>query len=106
MHGQGVLGAHAAHHVPEDEGAAVVVHLYGHDLLVHHAGLLGLVGVEVDVAFGGDDALLNGDLAGRAPQGAAGGALQVAGLPDGGGDTQLAGVGKGDLHLGLGAGGA
>ena len=59
----------------------------------------------MDVALGGDDALLNGDFPSGAPQGAAGGALQVAGLPDGSGQAQLPGVGERDLHLGLGTGG-
>ena len=60
----------------------------------------------MDVALGGDDALFQSDFPSGAAEHAARGALQIAGLPDGGGDAQLAGIGEGDFHLGLGAGGA
>src|SRR5699024_1371142 len=103
VHGGGILGADAANHITENQGTAVVVQLHGDNLLVLYAGLFGFFHVEVNVTLGDNHAVVQLHLTGRANQLAAGGTGQIAGLADGSGDAQLAGVGQSQLNLGLGA---
>ena len=95
----GEAGGDTDHHIAKDGGAVGGLHLQGDDLLVGDTHLGGVLGGGVDVALGGDDALLDLHLTAGAHQLAAGGAGDIAGFPHRGGDTDAPGVGEGDLHL-------
>ena len=101
VHRQRIGIVHANDNIAKDQAAAIGLDLNGNDLLVDEAELGSVSSGHVDVALGNDNALGDFDLALRANDLAGAGALHLAGLTNRSHNADGAGVGQGQLNLGL-----
>ena len=101
MHGQAEIPVDTYHYIGVDDGAAVAFGENENFVVVMDILDNGLIGGHMNMSFGNDDSFFDFQLALGTDQGTSGSALNISGLADDTGNSKLACVGEGKLHLGL-----
>ena len=101
MHSKGVIRADPDYHIGKDQRAFIAFHDHKHIIVIPDIELDSLDGSHVDVPFGYDHTMIQLQTSGRADQRTAGSAFCLPRLTDHTRDSEFAGIGHGDLHLGF-----